>query len=163
MTGWRVGYLGAPKWLAAACTKMQGQITSATCAIAQKATEAAVLADPKCTENMRDAFLRRRDLMIGKLSEIKGLKLSIPQGAFYIFPDVSEETVSLWQKYKYDVSGSNDYASKTRIEVLCTMACYKTVNHFPKSEFKSNSWILRTLVWMSTLRIEAARRAARRF
>jgi aspartate aminotransferase len=89
MTGWRVGYLGAPKWLAAACTKMQGQITSATCAIAQKATEAAVLADPKCTEKMRDAFLRRRDLMIGKLSEIKGLKLSIPQGAFYIFPDVS--------------------------------------------------------------------------
>lgn len=89
MTGWRVGYLGAPKWLAAACTKMQGQITSATCAIAQKATEVAVLADPKCTEKMRDAFLRRRDLMIGKLSEIKGLKLSIPQGAFYIFPDVS--------------------------------------------------------------------------
>mgnify|MGYP000964885162 CR=1 FL=1 len=89
MTGWRVGYLGAPKWLAAACTKMQGQTTSATCAIAQKATEAAVLADPICTKEMREAFLRRRDLMISKLKEIKGLKLSIPQGAFYIFPDVS--------------------------------------------------------------------------
>jgi aspartate aminotransferase len=89
MTGWRVGYLGAPKWLAAACTKMQGQTTSATCSIAQKATEAAVLADPICTKDMRAAFLRRRDLMISKLQEIDGLKLSIPQGAFYIFPDVS--------------------------------------------------------------------------
>jgi aspartate aminotransferase len=89
MTGWRVGYLGAPKWLAAACTKMQGQTTSATCSIAQKATEAAVLADPICTKDMREAFLRRRDLMISKLQEIEGLKLSIPQGAFYIFPDVS--------------------------------------------------------------------------
>ncbi len=89
MTGWRVGYLGAPKWLAAACTKMQGQTTSATCSIAQKATEAAVLADPTCTKDMRAAFLRRRDLMISKLQEIDGLKLSIPQGAFYIFPDVS--------------------------------------------------------------------------
>jgi aspartate aminotransferase len=89
MTGWRVGYLGAPKWLAAACTKMQGQTTSATCSIAQKATETAVLADPICTKDMREAFLRRRDLMISKLQEIEGLKLSIPQGAFYIFPDVS--------------------------------------------------------------------------
>ena len=89
MTGWRVGYLGAPKWLAAACNKMQGQTTSATCSIAQKATEAAVLADPICTIDMRAAFLRRRDLMISKLQEIDGLKLSIPQGAFYIFPDVS--------------------------------------------------------------------------
>ena len=89
MTGWRVGYIGAPKWLASACTKMQGQTTSATCSIAQKATETAVLADPSCTKDMRAAFLRRRDLMISKLQEIDGLKLSIPQGAFYIFPDIS--------------------------------------------------------------------------
>jgi len=89
MTGWRVGYLGGPKWLAAACTKMQGQTTSATCAIAQKATETAVSEDPSFTKDMRAAFLRRRDLMISKLQEIDGLKLSIPQGAFYIFPDVS--------------------------------------------------------------------------
>ncbi len=89
MTGWRVGYLGGPKWLAAACTKMQGQTTSATCSIAQKATETAVNADPSFTGDMRAAFLRRRDLMVSKLQEIDGLKLSIPQGAFYIFPDVS--------------------------------------------------------------------------
>ena len=89
MTGWRVGYLGAPKWLASACTKMQGQTTSATCSIAQKATEAAVLEDPSCTKEMQSAFLRRRDLIISKLQEIDGLKLSIPQGAFYVFPDIS--------------------------------------------------------------------------
>ncbi|MAZ30585.1 MAG: aspartate aminotransferase [Flavobacteriales bacterium] len=89
MTGWRVGYLGAPKWLAAACTKMQGQTTSATCSIAQKASEAAINIDPICTSEMRAAFLRRRDLMISRLREIKGIKLSIPQGAFYIFPDIS--------------------------------------------------------------------------
>ena len=89
MTGWRVGYLGAPKWLASACTKMQGQTTSATCSVAQKASEAAVKEDPMCTNEMREAFLRRRDLMILKLREIKGIKLSVPQGAFYIFPDIS--------------------------------------------------------------------------
>ena len=107
MTGWRVGYLGAPKWLAAACNKMQGQITSATCSIAQKAAEAAVLADPICTKDMRSAFLRRRDLMISKLQEIDGLKLSIPQGAFYIFPDVS----SYFNKsYKGEtISNANDF------------------------------------------------------
>jgi len=89
MTGWRVGYLGAPKWLAAACTKMQGQTTSATCSIAQKASEAAIKKDPKCTNKMKAAFLRRRDLMVSELREIKGFKISVPKGAFYIFPDIS--------------------------------------------------------------------------
>ena len=107
MTGWRVGYLGAPKWLAAACTKMQGQTTSATCSIAQKATEAAVLADPICTKDMRAAFLRRRDLMISKLQEIDGLKLSIPQGAFYIFPDVSSYFGKSYNGTK--VADANDF------------------------------------------------------
>ncbi len=107
MTGWRVGYLGAPKWLAAACNKMQGQTTSATCSIAQKATEAAVLADPICIKDMRTAFLRRRDLMISKLQEIDGLKLSIPQGAFYIFPDVSSY---FGKSYKGEtISNANDF------------------------------------------------------
>ena len=107
MTGWRVGYLGAPKWLAAACTKMQGQTTSATCSIAQKAAEAAVLADPICTKDMREAFLRRRDLMISKLQEIEGLKLSIPQGAFYIFPDVSHYFGKSYNGTK--VADANDF------------------------------------------------------
>ena len=90
MTGWRVGFIGAPLWIAKACNKIQGQITSATCAIAQKATEKALLADPKIvTKNMRDKFLKRRDLVLKKLNEIKGISCNIPQGAFYVFPDIS--------------------------------------------------------------------------
>jgi len=90
MTGWRVGFIGAPLWIAKACNKIQGQITSATCAIAQKATEKALLADPKIvTKKMRDKFLKRRDLVLKKLNEIKGISCNIPQGAFYVFPDIS--------------------------------------------------------------------------
>ena len=90
MTGWRVGYIGAPLWIAKACNKVQGQITSATCAIAQKATEAAVLANPdEVATEMRSTFLRRRDILLNLLSEIPGIKCNVPEGAFYIFPDVS--------------------------------------------------------------------------
>ena len=90
MTGWRVGFIGAPLWIAKACNKIQGQVTSATCAIAQKATEEAMKAEPKSvTNNMKNSFLNRRDLLLEKLSEINGVKCNIPDGAFYIFPDVS--------------------------------------------------------------------------
>lgn len=89
MTGWRLGYIGGPKWITDACTKMQGQTTSGTCSITQKAVQTAVEADPSCTTEMREAFLRRRDLVLNKLRAIDGLKLNVPQGAFYIFPDVS--------------------------------------------------------------------------
>lgn len=90
MTGWRLGFIGAPLWIANACNKVQGQITSATCAIAQKAGETAMLADPKAvTTDMKNTFLRRRDMLLEKLKEIPGIKCNIPKGAFYIFPDVS--------------------------------------------------------------------------
>lgn len=89
MTGWRVGYIAAPKWIADACNKIQGQVTSATCAIAQKAAETAMLADPKELSEMKDAFLKRRDLMLQILADVPGIKCNLPQGAFYIFPDVS--------------------------------------------------------------------------
>ena len=89
MTGWRVGYIAAPKWIADACNKIQGQVTSATCAIAQKAAETAMLADPKELNEMKDAFLKRRDLMLQILADVPGIKCNLPQGAFYIFPDVS--------------------------------------------------------------------------
>ncbi|HEX4888500.1 MAG TPA: pyridoxal phosphate-dependent aminotransferase [Luteibaculaceae bacterium] len=89
MTGWRIGYIGAPQWIADACTKIQGQFTSGANTIAQKATKAAVLADPTETHHMRDAFKRRRDLVVSKLKEIKGLGVNHPDGAFYLFPDVS--------------------------------------------------------------------------
>lgn len=89
MTGWRVGFMGAPLWVAKACDKMQGQITSATCSIAQKATHAAMLMDVSGIAPMRDQFRKRRDLVLGLMKEIPGLKTNIPQGAFYFFPDVT--------------------------------------------------------------------------
>jgi aspartate aminotransferase len=89
MTGWRVGYIGAPKWIAQACDKMQGQFTSATCSIAQKATQMAVEIDPKEIAPMRDEFKKRRDLVLSLMKDIPGLKINNPQGAFYVFPEVS--------------------------------------------------------------------------
>jgi len=90
MTGWRVGFIGAPQWVANACNKIQGQVTSATCAIAQKATQEAMLSDPrKTTKKMRDTFLKRRDLVVKLIKEIPNVKCNLPKGAFYIFPDVS--------------------------------------------------------------------------
>lgn len=89
MTGWRIGYIGAPKFIAEACDKMQGQFTSAASSIAQKAAEAALSTDNTPTKEMRDAFSRRRDLVIGLMKEIPGLKLNEPKGAFYVFADAS--------------------------------------------------------------------------
>ncbi len=89
MTGWRVGYMGAPKTVAAACVKMQGQFTSGTCGIAQQAAKAAMMADPSVTNEMKEAFHKRRDMIIGLLREIPGLNINTPEGAFYVFPEVS--------------------------------------------------------------------------
>ena len=90
MTGWRLGYIGAPVWIAKACSKIQGQVTSAPCSIAQVAAGAAVAEDPSIADEMKAAFLKRRDLMIAGLQAIPGLKVNQPMGAFYLFPDVSE-------------------------------------------------------------------------
>lgn len=89
MTGWRIGYIGAPEFIAKACTKMQGQVTSGASSIAQRATLAAVSADPKVLSPMVEAFHKRRDLVVGLLKEIPGIKINVPEGAFYVFPDVS--------------------------------------------------------------------------
>jgi aspartate aminotransferase len=89
MTGWRVGYIGAPLAIANACTKIQGQYTSGTGSISQRATKKAVEADPSTIRFMVDAFEKRRDLVVGLLREIDGLKTNLPTGAFYVFPDVS--------------------------------------------------------------------------
>lgn len=89
MTGWRIGYIGAPEFIAKACTKMQGQVTSGANSIAQRATIAAVEADPKVLNYMVDAFHKRRDLVVGLIQDIPGLKINVPEGAFYVFPDVS--------------------------------------------------------------------------
>jgi aspartate aminotransferase len=89
MTGWRIGYLGAPQWIAKACTKMQGQITSGTNCIAQRAAITAVLATVEKVQYMVDEFKTRRDLVLNLLGEIEGFKLNVPEGAFYVFPDIS--------------------------------------------------------------------------
>ena len=89
MTGWRIGYIGAPEWIAKACNKMQGQITSGANCIAQRATIAALQAPPSEIKYMVEEFEQRRDLILQLLGEIPGLKLNRPEGAFYVFPDVS--------------------------------------------------------------------------
>jgi len=89
MTGWRIGYIGAPEWIAKACNKMQGQITSGANCIAQRATIAAVNAPVSEIQYMVDEFKSRRILILSLLSEIPGLRLNEPDGAFYVFPDVS--------------------------------------------------------------------------
>ena len=89
MTGWRIGYIGAPEWIAKACNKMQGQITSGANCIAQRATITALDEPVSRIQYMVDEFKIRRDLIIGLLSEIPGVKTNIAQGAFYVFPDVS--------------------------------------------------------------------------
>lgn len=89
MTGWRIGYMGAPEWIAKACAKVQGQVTSGTNAIAQRASIAALKAPKSKIQYMVDEFKRRRDLVLELLNEIEGFKLNIPEGAFYVFPDIS--------------------------------------------------------------------------
>jgi aspartate aminotransferase len=89
MTGWRIGYIGAPEWIAEACNKLQGQITSGANSIAQRATIAALDAPVSAIKYMVDEFKNRRDIVINLLSEIEGVKCNIPGGAFYVFPDVS--------------------------------------------------------------------------
>jgi aspartate aminotransferase len=90
MTGWRLGYIGAPAPVADACVKVQGQVTSGANSFGQKAAAYALTADMKPTEDMKEAFLKRRDLVIELLGQIPGMKVNKPQGAFYIFPDISE-------------------------------------------------------------------------
>mgnify|MGYP000607393819 FL=1 len=89
MTGWRVGYIGAPEWIAKACTKMQGQVTSGTNCIAQRAAITAVLAPVEKIQYMVNEFKTRRDIVINLLREIDGFKVNVPEGAFYVFPDIS--------------------------------------------------------------------------
>jgi aspartate aminotransferase len=89
MTGWRIGYIAAPKWIAAACTKLQGQFTSGASGISQKATEHAMNGGGALAADMKAAFLKRRDFMVDGLKAIDGFEVNVPQGAFYIFPDVS--------------------------------------------------------------------------
>lgn len=106
MTGWRIGFIGAPKWIADACEKMQGQFTSGTSSISQMAALAAMKASPEVTVEMCKEFRKRRDLVLAQLSEIPGIKTNIPQGAFYIFINIESYFGKGYEKYS--IRNSND-------------------------------------------------------
>lgn len=89
MTGWRIGFIAAPQWVASACNKLQGQYTSGPCSVAQKAAEAAYTGSQECLKPMQEAFERRRNLVVKLAKEIEGFNVNVPTGAFYLFPDVS--------------------------------------------------------------------------
>ena len=108
MTGWRIGYIGAPEWIAKACTKLQGQVTSGANCIAQKATIAALEAEVSQITYMIDEFKQRKKLIIDLLSEIDGLNLNNPDGAFYVFPDVSKFFGKTIEGFK--IENSSDFA-----------------------------------------------------
>ena len=106
MTGWRGGIMAAPRWIAQACDKMQGQFTSATSSITQKAMQKAMELPAESTHYMRDAFLKRRDLVLGLMKDIKGFKTNVPDGAFYVYPEVS---ALFGKKYKdYSINNATD-------------------------------------------------------
>jgi aspartate aminotransferase len=89
MTGWRIGLMAAPEWITKGCNKLQGQYTSGPCSVSQKAAEEAYVASQQCVEDMRQAFERRRNLIVELAKDIPGLEVNVPQGAFYLFPKCS--------------------------------------------------------------------------
>ncbi len=107
MTGWRIGYIGAPAWIAKATNKLQGQVTSGANSIAQRATIAALEAPKSSIQFMIDEFHKRRDLILGLMAEIPGFKLNVPEGAFYVFPDVSDYFGRTLQGMK--IQNANDF------------------------------------------------------
>ena len=108
MTGWRIGYIGAPEWIAKACNKMQGQITSGANSIAQRATIAALEASPKKIGYMVSEFKKRREIILNLLSKIQGFKTNVPEGSFYVFPDISYFYGKTIKNKK--INDSNDFA-----------------------------------------------------
>ena len=108
MTGWRIGFLAAPEWLAKGCNKLQGQYTSGPCSVSQKAAEAAYTGSQQCVEDMRLVFERRRNLIVKLAKDIPGLEVNVPEGAFYLFPKCSAFFGKQYGKYK--ISNSTDLA-----------------------------------------------------
>ena len=151
MTGWRIGFLAAALPIAKACDKLQGQITSATCSIAQKATVKAMETDPAASADiigMRNKFRERRDIMFALLQEIPGMKVRLPQGAFYFFPEVSSY---YGKKYgQYDIRNSND---------LCMYLLYEAnVALVPGAAFGDDDCIRLSYAASNEQLIEAMRR-----
>lgn len=119
MTGWRLGWMAAPLWIAKACNKLQGQYTSGCCSITQKAAEAAYNSSNECVEEMREAFERRRDLIVKLVSDIKGVKVNKPEGAFYLFPDCSYYYGKSYKRKKINDSGELSMLLLEEAHVAC--------------------------------------------
>ncbi len=99
MTGWRIGYIAGPLWIADACNKLQGQYTSGACAISQMASVAALTGTQEPSEKMRESFRKRRDLVVELAKDIEGMKINVPQGAFYLFPEVDSFFGKSYENY----------------------------------------------------------------
>ena len=108
MTGWRIGFLAGPEWIIKGCNKLQGQYTSGTCSVSQKAAEAAYTLDQSAVEEMRQAFERRRDLIVKLAKEVPGLEVNVPQGAFYLFPKCNSYFGKSYGERK--INNSTDFA-----------------------------------------------------
>lgn len=148
MTGWRIGYIAAPKWIADACTKIQGQFTSGASSIAQRAAKAAIEASPNKVDYMVETFQKRRDLMLSLVQEIPGLKSHVPQGAFYLFPDASFYFGKSWGEHK--INNASD---------LCNYLLYEAnVALVPGDAFGSPQCIRISYATSDDLLIEAMKR-----
>ncbi len=110
MTGWRIGYIAAPEWIVKGCNKLQGQYTSGPCSVSQKAAEFAYTASQDCVEEMRQAFQRRRDLIVKLAKDIPGLEVNMPEGAFYLFPKCSSFFGKKSVVDGFAVNNSTDFA-----------------------------------------------------
>lgn len=151
MTGWRIGFIGAPLKIAQACNKLQGQVTSATCSIAQRATISAMELDPTKSKdiiNMRNKFLERRDLMYKLLKEIPDIEVILPQGAFYFFPKVNAYYGKSYGKYT--INNSNDLAMYLLYEANVALV--------PGVAFGDDNCIRFSYATSNELLIEAVRR-----
>ena len=151
MTGWRVGFIGAPLAIAKACDKLQGQVTSATCSIAQRATLKAMEMNPVTSQDiitMRNKFKERRDLMFKLLQEIPGFKTRLPQGAFYFFPEINSYFGKSFEKYK--INNSNDLAMYLLYEANVALV--------PGAAFGDDNCIRFSYATSNELLIEAVRR-----
>jgi len=151
MTGWRVGFIGAPLAIAKACDKLQGQVTSATCSISQRATLKAMEMNPETSEDiisMRNKFRERRDLMYKLLQDIPGLKTRLPQGAFYFFPEINSYFGKSFEKYT--INNSNDLAMYLLYEANVALV--------PGAAFGDDNCIRFSYATSNELLIEAVKR-----
>ena len=135
MTGWRIGFLAGPEWIIKGCNKLQGQYTSGTCSVSQKAAEAAYTLDQSAVENMRQAFERRRNLIVKLAKEVPGLEVNMPQGAFYLFVKALEPDAKAFsdraKKHELLIVPSDDFGCEGYVRISYCVARSTIENSLP--------------------------------